>query len=961
MTPAINVKKQGLNLTNAETSTGGLTFERHFTAQGEDPYASIQWTKKTSVIKEPDGTIVFEMKDIDIPEGWSQLATDIVAQKYFRKAGVPDEKGGRDGREISVRQTVYRVAHSIRAGGEMLGYFYSPQDAENFEADLSHLLLTQKGAFNSPVWFNCGLHQEYGIIGSGGNYAWNPLTDRIETTPDSYSHPQCSACFIQSVDDDLMSLFELARNEARLFKYGSGTGTNFSKIRGKQEKLSGGGTSSGLMSFLEVLDKGAGATKSGGTTRRAAKMVCLDADHPEVVDFINWKVKEEKKAGILIQAGYPADFNGEAYHTVSGQNSNNSIRLSDEFMNAYLSGGTWSTRLRTTGEIHETFPAKDLMYQIAYAAWACADPGVQFDSTINDWHTCINSDRIYASNPCSEYMFLNDSACNLASLNLMKFSDERGDFQIEAFKKAVRTFILAQEILVDFSSYPTETIAKNSHDYRPLGLGYANLGTLLMTNGIPYDSPKALAVAGAITALMTGEAYRVSSEIASVKGPFPGYEPNANSMLRVMRKHRNASYRIDDALCPKDLADAARSSWDQAVAAGEKHGYRNAQSTVLAPTGTIGLLMDCDTTGVEPEFSIVKWKKLAGGGHFKIINQSVSMALERLGYDEPQRKAIIDYILEKGTIEGAPELSPEHLPIFDCANKCGDGVRFIDPMGHIRMMAAVQPFISGAISKTINLPGDMTVEDIEKIYVESWKLGLKAVALYRDGCKHSQPLSAGNNKKSDQDTASEEAGLRRSEREALPVKRHGFTVETSVGGHKIFLRTGEYENGRLGEIFIDMYKEGAAYRSILNCLAIAVSIGLQYGVPLEKFVNSFTFTRFEPQGITDHPNIKICTSILDYIFRILGMEYLGRTDFVHLKPETLEARDRQEVVVKEKPVASLDSSPRSVGAAAAGSEMSEHLAEMMGDAPICDQCGHVTVRNGACYKCINCGNSMGCS
>ena len=953
MTPVFPLKKQ-------EVENEGLRFERHFTHEGgPNPYNAVRYNRRASAIKEPDGTVVFEMKDIEIPESWSQLATDIVAQKYFRKAGVPDSKGGRNGQEISVKQVVYRVAHSIRVSGEQLGYFATPEDAGRFEDELAYLLLTQSGAFNSPVWFNCGLGHEYGIKGSGGNWHWNPETDQICETTDAYSKPQCSACFIQSVDDDLMSIFDLAKSEARLFKYGSGTGTNFSKIRGRQEKLSGGGTSSGLMSFLEVLDKGAGATKSVGTTRRAAKMVCLDIDHPEIVDFIQWKVREEKKAGILIQhGGLDSNFNGEAYHTVSGQNSNNSVRISDDFMKAVLDGKQWSTRFRTTGETCETFEAKDLMQKIADAAWSCADPGVQFDTTINDWHTVPNTGRINASNPCSEYMHLDDSACNLASLNLMKFIDDEGKFQIADFQKAVKVFIVAQEILVDFASYPVKPIAQNSHDYRPLGLGYANLGTLLMTNGIPYDSPKALAWSAAITALMTGEAYRASSEIAESKGPFPGFEKNRDPMLRVMRKHRNAAYQIDASLCPADLLQASREAWDKAVEMGEQHGYRNAQSTVLAPTGTIGLLMDCDTTGVEPEFSLVKWKKLAGGGHFKIINQSVSKALKRLGYADDQIQKIGDHILEKGTIEGAPALKDEHLPIFDCANPCGDGVRFIDPMGHVRMMAAVQPFISGAISKTINMPTESTVEDVAELYLESWKLGLKAVALYRDGSKHSQPLTSGNNNKEDGKEETVEAGISRSLRETLPTKRHGFTVETSVTGHKIFLRTGEYGDGRLGEIFIDMYKEGAAYRSILNCFAIAVSIGLQYGVPLEKFVNSFTFTRFEPQGTTDHPNIKVCTSILDYIFRILGMEYLDRTDFVHLKPESLEAKDRQEDVTAR--TASPAKQPaKSVGAAAA--TMSEHLAEMMGDAPICDQCGHVTVRNGACYKCINCGNSLGCS
>ena len=1000
MTPALPLRKQQVE---DGQSSSGIVFNRYFTRSGEgtSPFDEIKWTSRSSVIKEPDGSVVFEMNDVEVPESWSQLATDIVVSKYFRKAGVPDSAGGKNGHEASVRQVIYRVAHSLRTAGERLGYFASPEDSQNFEDDLIYLLLHQKGAFNSPVWFNCGLSQEYGITGSGGNWYWDPETNQFRETPDAYSHPPCSACFIQSVGDDLMSIFDLAKNEARLFKYGSGTGTNFSKIRGKQEKLSGGGTSSGLMSFLEVLDKGAGATKSGGTTRRAAKMVCLDMDHPEIVDFINWKVREEWKAGILIGAGLPANFNGEAYHTVSGQNSNNSVRISDEFMKAYLEGDKWTTTFRTNGGTCDTYDARWLMRQISEAAWNCADPGVQFDSTINDWHTCANTGRIDASNPCSEYMFLNDSACNLASLNLMKFVDENGDngnIQIEDFRQAVRVFSIAQEIAVDFASYPTEQIAKNSHDYRPLGLGYANLGTLLMTNGIPYDSPKALAVAGGITALMTGEAYRVSSEIAAVKGPFPGYDKNSSSMLRVMKKHRDATDRIDPAYCPSDLLQAARSSWDEAIREGEVHGYRNAQTTVLAPTGTIGLLMDCDTTGVEPEFSLVKWKKLAGGGHFKIINQSVSRALRSLGYSDLETEEIRNYILEKGTIEGAPELQEKHLPVFDCANPCGDGVRFIDPMGHVRMMGATQPFISGAISKTINMPNASSVEEVENLYIESWKLGLKAVALYRDGCKHSQPLTSGSSeKKEEAPAATAVPGPERGARHSLPIKRHGFTVETSVSGHKIFLRTGEYADGDLGEIFIDMYKEGAAYRSLLNCFAIAVSIGLQYGVPLEKFVNSFTFTRFEPQGITDHPNIKVCTSILDYIFRILGMEYLGRTDFVHLKPESLEAKDRQEdVVAKQAARTTKKPELKSVGAAAASErasagsdslrpverserlgrgsadegfggragsspDLNEHLAELMGDAPLCDQCGHVTVRNGACYKCINCGSSMGCS
>ncbi|MCM8775270.1 MAG: vitamin B12-dependent ribonucleotide reductase, partial [Candidatus Omnitrophica bacterium] len=805
---------------------GGISIKRRFTKSGVNPLDEIQYVHRTSVITNPDGFAVFKMDDVEVPESWSQLATDIIVSKYFRKAGIPGI-----GHENSVRQVVYRIAHSLRLAGERLGgYFKTSEEAQAFEDELSYLLVTQRGAFNSPVWFNVGLNL-YGIKGSGGNWYWDPETDTIMQTTDAYSHPQCSACFIQSVQDDLMSIFDLIKSEARLFKYGSGTGTNFSKLRGKQEKLSGGGTSSGLMSFLEVFDRGAGATKSGGTTRRAAKMVCMDMDHPEIVDFINWKVREEKKVKALIASGYSADFNGEAYKTVSGQNSNNSVRITDEFMQAYLSDGVWQTRFRTTGEIYETFKARDLMRQIAYAAWACADPGIQFDTTINDWHTCANTNRIFASNPCSEYMFLDDSACNLSSINLMKFLDADGHFDIEAFRHAIRIFTMAMEIIVDFSSYPTAVIAKNSHEFRALGLGYANLGTLLMVNGISYDSPEARSICSAITAILTGHAYRTSAEIAASKGAFLGFAQNRGSMLRVIQKHRDCAFKISQENCPSYLLEAAHEDWDTALEMGKQYGYRNAQVSVIAPTGTIGLLMDCDTTGIEPDFALVKFKKLAGGGYFKIINQSVPFALSKLGYSHEEIHDIIEYIkgtsrfdstpwinretlLGKGltdgeiakaeavlptvldlsfaftrwvlgeetlqrlgfkaedynkpnfnlleelgfskaeieeahnvicgmmTIEGAPHIRTEHLPVFDCANRCGKyGKRFLEPMAHIRMMAAAQPFISGAISKTVNLPTEITVEEIEKIYVESWKLGLKAVALYRDGCKLSQPLS----------------------------------------------------------------------------------------------------------------------------------------------------------------------------------------------------------------------------
>ncbi|MEZ4288468.1 MAG: vitamin B12-dependent ribonucleotide reductase [Polyangiales bacterium] len=1079
----------------AESSqrAGGLAVSRVFTDTGVDPLDAVTYERRDSQITNADGSIVFELKGAEVPEGWSQLATDIAVSKYFRKAGIDgDNKKG----ERSVRQLVFRIAHSIRESGEKFGgYFADEAAADAFEAELSYLLIHQRAAFNSPVWFNCGLFQRYGIEGSGGNYAWDPVQDTIITTKNAYENPQCSACFIQAVEDDLMGIYELVRNEARLFKYGSGTGSNFSSIRGKREKLSGGGTSSGLMSFLEVLDRAAGATKSGGTTRRAAKMVCLDMDHPEIVDFIEWKQREEKKAQALIQAGYDSDFNGEAYHTVSGQNSNNSVRVTDEFMKSVENDGEWKTYFRTTGEVADTFKARELWRKVSNAAWSCADPGVQYDTTINDWHTCPNTDRINASNPCSEYMFLDNSACNLASINLTKFLDEKGDFDIEGYRQAIRVLILAMDILVDYASYPTNTIAKNSHNYRPLGLGYANLGTMLMQLGISYDSDTGRAICAALTSIMCGEAYATSAELAATKGPFNGFRQNRQPMLRVMNKHRDVAYRVNEAggpgmtsdeptTCPNVLVDAARRSWDLAVDLGEKYGYRNSQTTVLAPTGTIGLLMDCDTTGIEPDFALVKFKKLAGGGYFKIVNQSVPQALERLGYTQAQVADIVSFVtgtntftgaphagrkflLEQGlnerdiekaekalrgvfdvgsalapwvlgtetyerleipaskygapgfnllrhwglkdsqiaemndvvigrmTIEGAPHLRAEHLPVFDCANRCGKtGQRFLAPMAHVHMMAAAQPFLSGAISKTVNLPKESTVEDVEDIYMEGWKLGLKAVALYRDGSKSSQPLNAkADEKESDKESATASAPIAAvntpiaeglnppmTRRHRLPKKRSGFTQEARIGGHKVFLRTGEYRDGSLGEIFIDMHKEGAAFRSLMNSFAISVSMGLQHGVPLDSYVQQFTFTRFEPQGIVEgHPNIKFSTSIIDYVFRVLGVEYLKRYDFAQVPPaeEQAELQNPTDVTAVARIAGAVPSEfPPPVeiekaeqvtfgfngeGSKEGGNALDQQLGEMMGDAPMCDKCGHITVRNGACYKCLNCGNSMGCS
>ncbi len=1065
-----------------EGSQTGMAIERRYTVAGKSPYSGIVWEKRTSVITNPDGSVVFKMDGAEVPSDWSQLATDIIVSKYFRKAGL---YGDPNKGETSAKQVVSRVARTIRQAGDRFGgYFATPDDAQRFEDELTYLLIHQYGAFNSPVWFNCGLYHEYGIEGTGGNWAWDFEAEAIGETANAYSRPQCSACFIQSVDDDLMGIYELIKSEARLFKYGSGTGSNFSSIRGRQEKLSGGGTSSGLMSFLEVFDRAAGATKSGGTTRRAAKMVCLDMDHPEIESFIEWKSREERKAQALIASGYESDFNGEAYRTVSGQNSNNSIRVTDEFMKAALSGGKWQTRARTTGNVVDTYDAAHLWNKVAQAAWSCADPGVQYDTTINSWHTCPNTARINASNPCSEYMFLDDSACNLSSLNLTKFLNDDGTFDVEGYRHAADLFFIAQEILVDLSSYPTERIAKNSHDYRPLGLGYANLGTLLMVLGIPYDSEQGRAVAGAMTAILCGRAYRTSALLAQTKGPFAGYAPNREPMLRVMRRHQEAAYDINRDECPEPMWRAAIEDWNDAVQLGEQYGYRNAQSTVLAPTGTIGLLMDCDTTGIEPDFALVKFKKLAGGGYFKIVNQSVPAALRRLGYSPAQIQEIVafvsgtntllgsphvnrtslkaaglndedlrkieqalpgvfelslafapwvlgtdtyarlgitadkmsqpgfsllghlgftkaqiseanDVIVGRMTIEGAPYLSQSHYAVFDCANRCGKtGKRFLAPMSHVRMMAAAQPFLSGAISKTVNLPNDATVDEVREIYEEGWKLGLKAVALYRDGCKASQPLSTQSKedkaeaKESKAEPKKEEIAAKTTlvpaaaaktekrslrpdgQRVRLPKKRRGFTQEARVGGHKVFLRTGEYDDGTLGEIFVDMHKEGAAFRSLMNCFSMAVSVGLQYGVPLETYVEQFTFTRFEPHGpVEGHPNIKFATSIVDYLFRVLGVEYLKRYDFAQVKPEPEDEPVIDDPTANSlaRKAGTLPPPPADDGhllaAASEGSlsALGAHLEDMMGDAPVCDGCGHITVRNGACYKCLNCGNSMGCS
>ena len=1107
----------------------GLQFQRHFTQSGVSPFDQFEYDYRKSVIRNPSGEAVFEMNNVEVPRQWSQIATDIIAQKYFRKAGVP-QPDGTLGRETSAKQLAHRLANCWKVWGEKYGYFASAEDAQVFYDELVFCILNQACVPNSPQWFNTGLYESYGIKGKPqGHFYVDPVDGKLKKSTSAYERPQPHACFILSVEDDLVNeggIMDLWVREARIFKYGSGVGTNFSNLRGEGEKLSGGGTSSGLMSFLKIGDRAAGAIKSGGTTRRAAKMVCLDMDHPEIELFIDWKVEEEKKVGALIAAGYPSDYEGEAYRTVSGQNSNNSVRIPNAFFEKLEQGADWELTGRMDGRVMKKVPAKQLWDKIAYAAWRCADPGTQYDTTINEWHTCPKGGRIRASNPCSEYMFLDNTACNLASVNLRKFfSEDENVFDVKGFEYTVRLWTVVLEVSVLMAQFPSREVAQLSYDYRTLGLGYANLGSMLMVSGIPYDSEEARGIAGAITAIMTGISYKTSAELASHLGPFARYEENREDMLRVMRNHRAAAYDADGAYvglsikplgikaqyCPDYLLSAACKAWDDAVGMGEKYGYRNAQTTVIAPTGTIGLVMDCDTTGVEPDFALVKFKKLSGGGYFKIINQSVPQALKNLGYSERDAESIIKYAVgsatfagaphinhqtlsEKGfiaeeirkldeavksafeigfvfnvytlgeeclkrlgfkpeqfynmewsllealgftsaqieaandyvcgtmTIEGSPYLKSEHYAVFDCANKNGKkGKRFIHAHGHIRMMAATQPFISGAISKTINLPNEAAMDEIADSYMLSWQLGLKACALYRDGSKLSQPLSTkSDSKKTEDETeestdspfidlgkltvdelldelqkrmqASPDTKLKRQlsrivERKSLPAKRRGYTQKAKIAGQTLFLRTGEYGYGTLGEIFVDLAKEGSTLRSLMNCFAISVSVGLQYGVPLEEFVEKFVFTKFEPAGFVDHPNIKSTTSIVDFVFRALAYEYLGRTDLVHIldKPEVMNTgmdewdetpsteSERQSPALSDVRViapaaggngggaTSPARAQRAVAPVKAESATQEFMKSMQSDAPTCNTCGHLTVRSGTCYKCLNCGNSMGCS
>ncbi|PIR52653.1 ribonucleoside-diphosphate reductase, adenosylcobalamin-dependent [Candidatus Peregrinibacteria bacterium CG10_big_fil_rev_8_21_14_0_10_49_10] len=1104
----------------------GLSVPRIFTTPGSDPLEEVQYEKRASRIVNTDGSVVFEMEGAEIPAGWSQVATDIMVSKYFRKAGVPQYTASgeveRDaqgevvmGPERSAKQVVRRLAGCWRHWGQQYGYFETAQDAQAFEDELSYMLIHQMSAPNSPQWFNTGLNYAYNITGPAqGHYYCDPMTGEVKQSEDAYTHPQPHACFIQSVEDDMVNeggIMDLWIREARLFKYGSGTGTNFSTLRGKAEPLSGGGMSSGLMSFLKIGDRAAGAIKSGGTTRRAAKMVCLDLDHPDIVEFINWKANEEKKVAAMVKAGYESDFNGEAYSTVSGQNSNNSVRIPHAFFEALEKDADWNLYWRTElrkaekegrGPVPcESFKARDLWDKVGYAAWACADPGVQYDTNINDWHTCPADGRIHASNPCSEYMFLDNTACNLASINLLKFYDvEHGTFEVEKFKHAVRLWTVVLEISVLMAQFPSKEIAELSYIFRTLGLGYANLGALLMRMGIPYHSEKAQAMCGALTAILTGESYATSAEMAKHLGTFSGYTRNKEHMLRVIRNHRRAAYDapqneyedlhvkpvgISQKICLQDLLVAAKECWDRALASGEQYGYRNAQATVIAPTGTIGLLMDCDTTGVEPDFALVKFKKLAGGGYMKIANQSVKPALKALGYDDQQIGEMMHYVMgtlrlegaphinreslkEKGftdqdianieknlprvfdlqfafnkwilgeetmqrlglseekcadtnsnmlrelgftkeqieeanlticghmTVEGAPYLKPEHLPVFDCANKCGKiGKRFIDVEGHIRMMAAAQPFISGAISKTINLPNEATIEDIKSAYLLSWKLGLKANALYRDGCKMSQALSSQSDKK--EDTSSEEVAEKEivekvvikevPRRRKLPDERMSITHKFSVAGHEGYLHVGLYENGAPGEIFIKMSKEGSTLSGVMDTLALSLSMNLQYGVPLDVLCKKLVHTRFEPMGMTTNKEIPMVKSLMDYLGRWLAVKFLPKEQAMQFHNKELvekaysEGTKSKDAFAMRLPVIDEGAQAPSDLANSVAMPPQEKEQQPMREAAetpdtskwevakqqgftgsVCSGCGSMKMkRNGSCEICLDCGATSGCS
>ncbi|HUP64036.1 MAG TPA: vitamin B12-dependent ribonucleotide reductase [Thermoanaerobaculia bacterium] len=953
--------------------SGGIEFPRYFTREGVDVFDTVEWDYRSAVIANEKGEVVFEQTDVEVPKFWSQMATNVVVSKYFRGHMDTPE------RESSVRQLIGRVVRTMTGWGREGGYFATEHDGDAFRDELTHILLYQMAAFNSPVWFNVGVEPQ----------------------------PQCSACFINAVHDTMDSILGLAKTEGMLFKYGSGTGSNLSAIRSSRELLAGGGTASGPVSFMKGYDSFAGVIKSGGKTRRAAKMVILNADHPDIEDFVNSKSEEEKKAWALIEAGYNPAFNavGGAYDSVQFQNANHSVRVTDEFMRAWEKRADWTTWSVTEPKRPMgTVKAGDLMRKIAESAWLCGDPGMQFDTTVNDWHPCPNTARINASNPCSEYMFLDDSACNLASLNLMKFYTEEKGFDTESYRAALRTVITAQEIVVDPSSYPTPAIAKNSHEYRPLGIGYANLGALLMARGLPYDSDEGRDYAAAITSIMSGESYAQSARIAAKVGPFEGYKRNEEPFLRVIDKHRRAAYTIDPRTVPADVLSAAKKVWDEAYALGEQHGFRNAQISVLAPTGTIAFMMDCDTTGVEPDIALVKYKKLVGGGMLKIVNHTVPIALKRLGYDQKQINEIVHYIDENDTIEGAPHLLDSHLPVFDCAFKPANGTRSIQWKGHLKMMGAVQPFISGAISKTINMPHEASVEDIETAYTEAWKLGLKAVAVYRDGCKRSQPLST---KRDDSkvEVKTEVKIVPKPVRRKLPDERESITHKFSIGGHEGYITVGKYEDGTPGEIFVVMAKQGATLSGLMDGFATMTSLALQHGVPLQLLVDKFTHTRFEPSGFTSNQEIPMAKSIMDYIFKWLATKFLDREQqlkagvILRDEPADLEADSDEptplasthanvvqltkddrtfvdtvkeptkpdpvnragEGVTRLSPLASRPSSGTPSIGFAPKTSSSQSTFHNQSDAPSCPDCGSIMVRNAACYKCLNCGATNGCS
>jgi ribonucleoside-diphosphate reductase alpha chain len=1016
----------------------GLKIEARFCPEDvADPFDTVQWELRSAQIKDENGKLMFEQKDAEIPASWTQLATNVVVSKYFYgENGTPE-------RERSVRQLIHRVTRTIADWGKADGYFADDENAEQFYRELTWLCLHQNGAFNSPVWFNVGLFHINGVTGAKCNWRWNPETMEVEQPENPYEYPQGSACFIQSVEDNMEAIMGLATSEAMLFKFGSGTGTDLSTLRSHRERLSGGGKPSGPLSFMRVYDQIAAVVKSGGKTRRAAKMQSLKIWHPDILEFIECKWKEEQKAHCLIEkGGYEANFNGEAYSSILFQNANLSVRVTDEFMQAIEKNQRWSTHWVTEPNTEgPTWDARWLLNRMAECAWHCGDPGVQYDTTINKWHTCPNSGRINASNPCSEYMFLDNTACNLASINLMKFRAADGTFDVERFKAACRIYFIAQEILVDHASYPTADIARNSHQFRPLGLGYSNLGSVIMSEGLAYDSEAAYGLCGSITALLHGAANLASAEMAAVVGPFEGYHKNREPMLRVMQMHRDAVEQINPA-GPAFLKDASRDLWDEVIALGKKVGFRNAQATVLAPTGTISFMMDCDTTGIEPDIALVKYKQLAGGGMLKILNNTVPAALKKLGYDDPTIQGICKFVDEHDTIEGAPQLADEHLPVFDCAFKPANGVRSINWRAHVRMMAAAQPFLSGAISKTVNMPSDVTPQDIGEAYFWGWQLGLKALAIYRDGSKQSQPLSTKSEGGKDKEDKATPAKPRR---ERLPDTRPSITHKFNVGGHEGYINVGMYppdrpgELGRPGELFITMAKEGSTVGGMMDAFGTAISMALQYGVPLEALVNKFSHMRFEPMGHTTNPDIRIAKSMIDYIFRWMGITFLpGYREAQSGLNEKPQVPMEEDIASQQWPAAMKAGGPTGQGSATAGqgsgfgvqgsggksqssatptrraseapssplplgeggrrpgegahtnghsngsskkvdadsleragvalridgngpAVRSEQFARFQLDAPSCDNCGAITVRNGNCYLCHNCGNSMGCS